>query len=182
MSSHFARTGYDCDYLKKSKKQSLRPGRYKLSSHQWQNNNKCNASNGPRSDRVGNTGEFNCALPSRTDIESALTNRGRPDCKRCNITMNEKNKITDQYSCGNVAYCQPEIDFEYSRLNHPIDNFRGLSTYNLQLGHPLIHPNNWTFHSHNQCIASPDKIDNVREGCNTRLDAKDTYRSQVYNQ
>ena len=179
MSSHFARTGYDCDYLKQVMKQTIEPGKYKLSPSQWKNNNSCNAVNSHRSNRVGNTGEFNCSVSQRTDIESALQNRGRPDCKKCNITMNEKNQITNQYCCGNVEYCSSDVDQEYSRLNHPLDNFRGMSTLNLQFDHPLINPNNWTFHSNNQCNATPDKIDNIREGCNTRLDSKDNYRKSL---
>ena len=179
MSSYYARTGYDKKYLKEAFKQSANPGKYKLSNNQWFNKNGCNAVNGPRGNRVGDTGEFNCNLPDRTQIESALTNRGTPGCRKCNTTISDKNKITNKYSCDPVSLCKSKIDQEYSRLRNPVDNYRGLSTFSLQMDFPIINPINWTFDGNNKC---GNKKSINRDGCNTRLMAKDSYSNRVFGQ
>ena len=179
MSSHFSRTLYDSDYSAQRDQQITRIGENRLSYHQSANDNVCCAPNGPRANRTGNTGDYNCSLQQRTCIESALQNRGRPDCRKCDITLADKNEITAELSCGTVKQCPDKIDTQYSRLDHPVDDYRGLSTYTLQLDHPLIDPNNWTFGGNNKCYARADKIQNMRSGCNTRLNAKDLYKQKM---
>ena len=175
MSGYFTRSGYDCKYLSEAEKQSVAPGNYKLSNNQWNNKNSCASRNGPRADRVPATGEYNCSYTTRTQIESALTNRGRPDCRKCAISVDQKNTITDQYNCGSVSFCPDKTDFTYSRLDLPRDQFRGLSTFNLQMDYPLINPVNWTFNGNNTCGEENKDSANLRFGCNTSLDAKDSY-------
>lgn len=181
MSSHFSRTGYDNQYLRDASVQSTGPGKYKLSNGQWFNKNGCNATNGPRGNRVGDTGEFNCNLKDRTQIESALQNRGIGGCRSCNITISDKNTITNKLGCDNVSYCSNANDPTYSRLAKPIDEYRGLSTFDLQMDFPLIPPTNWTFNGNNNCEPYPKvKESNLRRGCNTRLTAKDSFKARVY--
>lgn len=181
MTSYFSRSSYDCGYSKQRDQQITKIGKYRVNTNQTRNNNICHSLNGPRTDRLGNSGDYFCSLGHRTGIESALTNRGRPDCRKCNITMDQKNNIVNKIgNCAPANTCSTFLDQQHTRLDHPLDSYRGLSTLNLQMDFPLIDPCNWAFGGNNTCNATPDKIENMRDGCNTRLNARDAYSSRVF--
>tara|TARA_Y100000589_G_scaffold257521_1_gene246723 strand:+ start:340 stop:888 length:549 start_codon:yes stop_codon:yes gene_type:complete len=180
MSSHFGRMIYDDCFNDEFITATTGPGNYRLSCTQI-NDNACHSLNGPRNDRPRNSSEVTQAdsLGERVDLETSLTCRDEPN-SRCvkNRTLDEKkkklnNKMIDSKECDN------NLLPEYSRLEHPIDNFRGLSTFELQVGYPLTDPKSNVFNGHNETFLENQNI-NSRRGTFTRLESKDLYRAKYF--
>lgn len=179
MSSHFGRLTYDQCYIDEETKQSIKPGEYKLYYGQNSNDKVCHSVDGPRNNRMRNSSENpKNTLGDRTEMESILTNRDLPASK-CSKgrTVAEKRKLLARDLESHVR-CDDYLNSQHSRLNVPIDNFRGLSTIDLQLDFPIIEPQNNVFYGHNETTL-PDQNMNSRFGNNTRLEAKDTYKKSI---
>ena len=179
MSSHFGRLTYDQCYIDEETKQSTMPGDYKLYHGQSNHDNVCHSLNGPRNDRMRNSSENSKnTLADRTEMESMLSNRDLPASK-CSKgrTVADKRKALARNLQHHVV-CDDYLNSQHSRLNEPIDNFRGLSTIDLQLDFPIIEPQNNVFYGHNETVL-PKQDMNSRFGNNTRLEAKDTYKKNL---
>jgi len=179
MSSHFGRLRYDQCYIDEETKQSIQPGEYKLYYGQNQHNNKCNSLDGPRNDRSSNSSENAKAnLGERAELESLLSNRDMPASKcTSGNTLDDKRRAISRGLKHNVM-CDDFLNANHSRLNEPIDNFRGLSTINLQLDFPITDPQNNVFDGHNVTALENQNI-NSRFGSSTRLESKDEYRKNL---
>ena len=179
MSSHFGRLTYDQCYIDEETKQSIQPGEYKLYYGQNQHDNSCHSLDGPRNNRVHNTSENSKnTLSERTEVESILSNRDEPATKCSESrTLSDKRKALAR-DLKHQIQCDEYLNPQHSRLNIPIDNFRGLSTINLQLDYPIIDPKESVFYGHNDTILKDQNM-NSRFGNSTRLEAKDTYRKNL---
>lgn len=179
MSSHFSRLTYDQCYIDEETKQSIKPGEYNLYYGQNQHDNQCHSLDGPRNDRVHNSSENSkSTLGERTELESKLSNRDEPASKCSESrTLSDKRKGIASNLKHHVQ-CDEYLNPQHSRLNEPIDNFRGLSTINLQLDYPIIDPKVSVFYGHNKTVL-PEQNVNSRFGNSTRLEAKDTYRKNL---
>ena len=176
MSGHFSRLVYDQCFINEETKQSTKPGDYRLYDGQVDNGSSCHSVFGPRSNRVGNSVEVDKGtnFADRAELESALSNRDVP-ASRCqkNRTLDDKQKtIAKDLSRG--VYCDKFLNPTNSRLDKPIDDFRGLSTLPLQIDYPLINPTENVFNGHNSTSLINKDI-NSRSGKSTRLEAKDEY-------
>lgn len=179
MSSHFGRLTYDECYINEETKQSIMPGEYKLYYGQNVNEKSCHSLNGPRSNRTGNSSEnASNNLEERTEIESLLSNRDLPASKCTgNRTMEDKRKAIARRLNQSVE-CNNSLHPDYSRLSQPMDNFRGLSTINLQMNFPIIPPQENVFYGHNITTLENQGM-NSRFGNSTRLESKDDYRKSL---
>jgi len=176
MSGHFSRLVYDQCFINEETKQSTKPGDYRLYDGQVDNGNSCHSVFGPRSNRVGNSEEVDKGtnFADRAELESALSNRDvlASRCQK-NRTLDDKQKaIAKDLSRG--VYCDKFLNPTNSRLDKPIDDFRGLSTLPLQIDYPLINPTENVFNGHNSSSLINQDI-NSRSGKSTRLEAKDEY-------
>jgi len=126
MSSHFGRLTYDQCYIDEETKQSIQPGEYKLYHGQNEHDKTCHSLDGPRNDRVRNSSENSKAnFGERTEMESMLTNRDVPASKCSqNSLLEDKRKKIARGLKHNVM-CDNFLNSQHSRLNEPIDNFRG---------------------------------------------------------
>jgi len=173
MSNHFGRLTYDQCYINEETKRSTMIGDYNLYYGQSQHDNSCISLDGPRNNRNNNSSENSKnTLGERAEIESHLSNRDEPETKCCrNRSLDDKRKRISRNLQYNTQ-CNEYLNPQHSRLNQPIDNFRGLSTINLQVDYPIIDPQENVFYGHNNNM-------NDRFGSNTRLEAKDTYRKNL---
>ena len=179
MSSHFGRLTYDECYINEETKQSIMPGEYKLYYGQNVNDKNCHSLNGPRNNRSGSSSENTSnTLEERTDVESLLSNRDIPASKCSESrTMEDKRKVIAR-KLNHSVECDNNLHPDYSRLSQPMDNFRGLSTINLQMDFPHIPPQENVFYGHN-LTSLKDQGMNSRFGNNTRLESKDEYRNSL---
>ena len=179
MSSHFGRLTYDECYINEETKQSIKPGEYKLYYGQNVHDKSCHSLHGPRSNRSHNSSEnASSNLEERTEVESLLSNRDLPASK-CgeNRKMEDKRKSIARKLNHNVE-CDNSLHPDYSRLSQPMDNFRGLSTINLQMDFPIIPPQENVFYGHNITTLENQGM-NSRFGNSTRLESKDEYRNSL---
>ena len=179
MSGHFSRLNYDQCFINEDTKQSTAPGDYRLYNGQANNEKSCHSLFGPRSNRVKNSAEVNkgATLGDRAEIESVLSNRGEAS-HRCsgNRKLDDKRKkLADNLQKS--VYCNNFLHPSNSRLEVPIDEFRGLSTLPLQISYPLIDPKENVFNGHNTTSLQNQDV-NSRTGANTRLEAKDKYAAK----
>ena len=182
MSGHFSRLSYDKNFLNEVMNQSTGPGSYNLYTGQNENDNSCHSLNGTRNNRSRNTSEVTIGEHAgvRAAVENNLQNRDLPASKSTNPnTIKEKNDELKKIGLGdNNVYCGKQLNPIYSRLQQPIDNFRGLSTMNLQVEHPIIDPRENVFNGHNKTSLNNQQM-NSRHGKSTRLESKDEY-SKVF--
>ena len=180
MSGHFGRLTYDPCFIKEDTKQSTTPGNYRLFEGQHSNNNPCHSIFGPRNNRIGNSSEVDqgASIGDRTEIETSLLNRDAP-ASRCmnNRSLEEKKKKITTELERNIN-CDNYLNDNHSRLNHPMDNFRGLTTFKHQMDFPLINPTDTVFNGHNPTTLVGQKV-NSRFGTSTRLEAKDEYKNSL---
>ncbi len=182
MSGHFSRLVYDECFINEETKQSTKPGDYRLYSGQVENENSCHSTLGPRSNRVKNSPELDkgSTLGDRAEIESALLNRDFPISKcQKNRKLNDKKKAIAK-DLSRSVYCDNFLNPKSSRLEKPIDDFRGLSTLQFQIDYPLINPSESVFNGHNKTTLLNQDI-NSRAGTSTRLEAKDEYTKKLNN-
>ena len=176
MSGHFSRLNYDQCFIKDDTKQSTGPGDYKLYNGQVSNEKSCHSSLGPRNDRVGNSSEVDqgANMGDRAEIESVLSNRDLP-ASRCvkDRVMDEKNKRLAR-DLQKSLFCDNFLDPSATRLEMPLNDFRGLSTIDLQVDFPITDPLKNVFDGHNESSLK-DQTVNSRNGKSTRLEAKDNY-------
>jgi hypothetical protein len=176
MSGHFSRLVYDKCFINEETKQSTKVGDYKLYDGQTDNENSCHSVFGPRCNRVGNSSEVDKGTDfgDRAELESALSNRGVPAsrCQQNRLLDDKKKQIAKDLQRS--VYCDKFLNPTSSRLEKPIDEFRGLSTLPLQIDYPLINPNESVFNGHNSTSLVNQDI-NSRLGTFTRLEAKDEY-------
>ena len=180
MSGHFSRLVYDQCFINEETKQSTKPGDYRLFTGQVDNESSCHSTLGPRSDRVRNSAEADkgSTFGDRAEIESALLNRDSP-ISRCqkNRSLDDKKKAIAK-DLSRSVYCDKFLNPTNSRLEKPIDDFRGLSTLQLQIDYPLINPSESVFNGHNKSILQNQDV-NSRAGKSTRLEAKDEYAKKL---
>lgn len=176
MSGHFSRLNYDQCFINEDTLQSTGPGDYRLYPGQVNNESACHSVFGPRSNRTGNSGEVNQGetLGDRAEIDSLLTNRIEPAsrCKGNRDLDTKKAKLAKELQ-KSVA-CDNFLNPTNSRLEVPIDEYRGLSTLPLQISYPLTDPKENVFNGHNTTSLENQDV-NSRSGTNTRLEAKDKY-------
>ena len=145
----FTRIQYDnCAYTEKINN-SQKPMYYKLFKGQADQCNACVASLGPRNYRTYNNSEITKAkqeypldMTLMTEIDSLLSNRGYPHV-RCMTgrTLKEKDDKLKQIPLGGNANECDNFRPEYTRLNIPTDNFRGI--YVDRWEEPIIDPTKW---------------------------------------
>jgi hypothetical protein len=179
MSGHFSRLAYDQCFVNEEIKQSTAPGDYTLYNGQVNNDNSCHSVFGPRNNRAHSSTEVDKGVTQgdRAEIESVLTNRDEP-ASRCSGNRkldNKRQKLANELQKS--VYCGNFLNPTNSRLEVPIDEYRGLSTLPLQISYPLINPTENVFNGHNTSSLSNQDI-NSRNGTNTRLEAKDKYAAK----
>tara|TARA_B110000971_G_C19830498_1_gene417745 strand:- start:139 stop:687 length:549 start_codon:yes stop_codon:yes gene_type:complete len=177
MSGNFSRLVYDENFMNNSMHQSTISGNYNLYTGQTNNSESCHALDGPRNNRTRNTSEViiggNAGV--RTTVENNLQNRDEP-ANRSGTLLGSKNSKLNGITnlTKNNAYCKPQINSTYSRLETSIDNYRGLTTYGYQLDYPIIDPRESVFYGHNDTTLV-NQHTNSRFGKNTNLEAKDEH-------
>jgi hypothetical protein len=146
----FTRIQYDeCAYNEKINN-SQKPMYYKLFKGQAEQCDPCVSSLGPRNFRTYNNSEitkvkqeYPLDMALMTDVDSLLSNRGYPNA-RCMTgrTLKEKDEKIKQIPLGaHAKECDKSHRPEYTRLNIPTDNFRGI--YIDRWEEPIIDPVNW---------------------------------------
>ena len=179
MSGHFSRLNYDGCFIKEDTKQSTRPGDYKLYSGQTVNDKSCHATYGPRGNKVGENFEVDQGetLGDRAEIESVLKNIDLPAsrCKK-DRTLDEKNERLARDLQKSIL-CNNFLDSSSTRLELPLDHYRGLSTIDYQVEFPITDPLNNVFNGHND-TSLPSEQMNSNDGKSTRLEAKYNYSKQ----
>lgn len=179
MSSHFGRLTYDECYINEETKQSIMPGEYKLYYGQSQHDKSCHSLDGPRNNRSSCSSENPInTLGDRAEVESLLSNRDLPasKCTESRTLADKRSAIARNLT--HVTECDNYLYPNHSRLNHPIDNFRGLSTIDLQLNYPITPAQESVFYGHNISTLENQNM-NSRFGSSTRLEAKDEYKKSV---
>jgi len=182
MSGHFSRLSYDKCFLDQETNQSTKPGDYKLYYGQTNNDNSCTTSLGPRNNRNGFSSEINQSenLAARTDLESSLSLRDQKASRCMNErTLEEKNKKLNSNLKGNPM-CNKFLNPINSRLDTPMDEYKGLSTLKLQVEFPIVNPADTVFYGHNKTNLV-NQEGNSRAGKMTRLEAKDEYNKKLKN-
>lgn len=180
MSGHFSRLSYDKCFLDQETNQSTKPGDYKLYYGQTNNDNSCTTSLGPRNNRNGISSEINQSenLAARTDLESSLSLRDQKASRCMNErTLEEKNKKLMSNLKGNTV-CNSFLNPINSRLDTPMDEYKGLSTLKLQVEFPIVDPVESVFYGHNKTNLV-NQEENSRAGKMTRLEAKDEYSKKL---
>lgn len=185
MSSHFSRNLYDNINTQQQYSESVGPGNYKLFPGQSSNPNVCFADNGSRCNSSSKSNAQNCTLGSRTSFESELFNITKSGEDNRRDTLGQKNQRTNNLeSCGLVRDCEKCLNdcdcgnqqVSYSRLDLPMNNFRGMETSGRKIRPELLLPDRkvqrfWETNL-NYCKVT---------GCNTSLQAKDNYSRTVLN-
>jgi hypothetical protein len=180
MSGYFSRLSYDKCFLNDETKQSTKVGDYKLYYGQTNNDNSCSSTLGPRNNRNGISSEIQQAdnLASRTDLESVLSLRDQKASRCANgRTLEEKNKklVNDSKT---LSLCNNFLNPISSRLDTPMEEYKGLSTLKLQVEFPIVDPVERVFYGHNR-TSLLNQDENSRSGMMTRLEAKDEYSKKL---
>ena len=172
MSGYNTRKIYDNCYTVEFIDQQVNPAKYRTLDEFAEVKGKCHALNGPRANKARSTGELgNTTHSYRVDIESQLFNLDVPDSRCITLnTMKEKNerlKKIAQKQKVNYSQCVKKQDFQYSRLEIPVNDFRSIEIN--RFGYPIIDPKEFVYYG----TANTDQIGNQRFGVNTQLQAKD---------
>lgn len=182
MAGIYSRKIYDNCYNVEFINQQVNPCKYQTYVPFAENNEKCNALNGPRANKTRATGELgiNNDILYRTDIESLLQNLDVPDSRCITLkTMREKNerlaKIANSKQISHTD-CKKDQDTIYSRLDIPVNNYR--SVYINRFEYPIIDPKEFVYYGYDN---SNEQINNQRFGVNTQLAAKDKIYKQDFN-
>ena len=156
---------------------TLNPGKYALSEDQISatpfclNNIQKTSS---RSGRVSALDNRNAAV--LVDIESHLQNLDTPlsNCS-LNRTLDDKTQKAQQlYNGLDVGLCSAnQLKTEYTKLDIPSNMFREATSHRFDF--PIIPPSDFTYFG----INGTEQVNNHRDGMNTRLQAKDRFRSRV---
>lgn len=163
----FNRINYDNESYDLKLKRSTSVGDYKLSIDSIRNCKNCLSYDGTRNSRFDISTLPIADETSMTDIESILTNRVN---KLSNSNINGKNDNYKNIKTINSQLCDTNLDFEDTRFTNPIQKYRcmDLTEYHYT---PFIHVNG-------QCEIQ----DNYeRQGLNSRLKVKDSYKVQNPN-
>lgn len=182
MSGHFSRLSYDKCFLDQETNQSTKPGDYKLYYGQTNNDNSCSTTIGPRNNRNGISSEIKQSetLAARTDLESSLSLRDQKASKCMDgRTLEEKNKKLTGDLKG-LSVCSNFLNPINSRLDTPMEEYKGLSTLKLQVDFPIVDPVERVFYGHNK-TSLLNQEENSRAGKMTRLEAKDEYSKKLNN-
>jgi len=172
MSGYNTRKIYDNCYNIEFIDQQVNPAKYRMFDDFAENNSKCYSLNGPRANKNRSTGELGTSTKvHRTDIESQLFNLDVPDARCITLkTMKEKNerlkKIID-LETPKYTECDNKQNFNYSRLNIPVNNFRSVEINRFEF--PLINPSEFVYYG----AQNTEQMNNERFGINTQLRAKD---------
>ena len=172
MSGYNTRKIYDNCYSVEFIDQQVNPSKYRTLVEFAEVNGKCYSLNGPRANKARSTGELgNTTKAYRTDIESQLYNLDVPDSRCITLnTMKEKNerlkRIANEQKV-NYTQCNKKQDFNYSRLEIPVNNFRSVEIN--RFGFPIIDPKEFVYYG----TPNTEQIGNQRFGINTQLQAKD---------
>ncbi|AYV79391.1 MAG: hypothetical protein Faunusvirus12_4 [Faunusvirus sp.] len=171
----FTRVHYDSCAYDEILKQTQEPGRYKLYSGQVGNCQPCAAPNGPRNNRLYNSSETqtvkrddNVEYTPLVEVESLLSNRSYPN-SRCMApnTLKEKDAKLSAFAKGpKPDICNIELQSEDTRLTHPLDNYRGIRPDRFEW--PIIDPVEFIYWLKDDSSR--------RDGTNTRLDVKDSFK------
>lgn len=181
MSGISSRKIYDDCYNIEFINQQVNPAKYRTYVPYGENQQKCNALNGPRANKARSTGELgNTDIAFRTDIESQLQNLDVPDSRCITLqTIREKNeRLAKLAKAKSISYsmCNTEQDTIYSRLDIPVNNFK--SIYINRFDYPIIDPQEFVYNGYE---LSNEQIGNQRFGVNTQLAAKDKIYKQDMN-
>ncbi len=160
----FNRTSYDKCAYSLSLSRSVAPGDYNLYQGFGENCNECNPLYGPINNKNAasskKSGEM--GFGSLVDIESNLFNRVTP-LNNCN--QNNNLDVCVNTKVFNKPTCERKLEALDTRFSHPLDNYRGMSTIELQMApHLFVNPQN-----NIQC-------DKTRFGESTRDTIKNTFK------
>ena len=135
------RTEYDeCNYRLKLK-QSEAPAKYQLYRGQVENCKSCMTNNGTWNNRPRLSGEISGAEKANlVDVESLLTNRtySLSRCPNDRTLYDKQAHLQKLVSQTSVPQCDPVMDRQYSRLTHPIEQYKELHAVRWE--YPLINP------------------------------------------
>ena len=134
-------------------------GLYPLSMDNSENNGKCFSMNDQGSTNGNSSGDRSCSLVNRVINDSHLT-RDALSHKGIKVERN-----LEKQECNLNQDCDSKTAPENTRLSNPIDNFRGLSTFGLQI-------RDIPDETSRNC-----NIPMLRIGVNTVLNAKDNFKS-----
>ena len=162
----FSRIKYDGCQYKQQIKRSADVGEYHLFASAHESCDQCFSFTGPLGSsndasvaRKGNNIDFGL----KADAESHLTNRALPHGECNDIGSNDKYKSLNN-TLVDARDCSSNFNSVDTRFTHPLDIYRGMNTTEYKFN-PFLHVNP-------QCQYYTD-----RNGTNTRLIAKDTYRT-----
>lgn len=116
----------DCNYRQKLK-QSEGPGKYRLYRGQNESCAPCMIANGPRNTRPRVSSEVeSVAKADLVDLESLLTNRSYvlSKCPNDRTLYDKQGHLQRLARSTRPAACDPQMDTQYSRLTHPLYDYR----------------------------------------------------------
>jgi hypothetical protein len=163
----FNRVKYDECAFKLQMERSTTPGNYRLFGLFAENCDQCLSYDGPvgsRSDVSLVRKPTDLSFKDMADVESELSWRST-SLSKCNITS-----TLSERELFHKPVCTKKLTPEDTRFTHPLDNYRGMSLTDYQL-EPYLPVNP-------QCHIQPSYD---RNGLNSRLTAKDSYRMPKAN-
>ncbi len=177
MAGIFTRPTFDDVYSNEFIKQQVNPGSYQIDPIYSESNNKCTSRFGPRQNsRLANSEIATGDIGYRKDIENYLLNLDLPLSR--NMTLNsldDKNtklRQINEKQNFQVNYCNDYLDQQYTRLdlNGSVLDLRSVNIN--RFDYPLIDPQRTVYYG----FENTDQMYNSRQGVNSRLQAKDSYR------
>lgn len=162
----FTRSKYDVLAYELQKDRSVGPGDFRIFHDNNNSSNECLTIFGPHNakNQPSDTRTFFDDFGSLADAETDITNR-RNRLTRSNIYG--KNQAYLKHKTFNKKICEHYIDSQDTRFTHPLDNYKGMTTYDLQLQPHLFQNPQWFVQDHSH-----------REGTSSRLLVKDCYIEQ----
>lgn len=124
---------YDIDSYYSWKQQSTAPINYMLNPESRYNKGECYPNIGLNYGFMGNNndtlvGHGVVAKAQRlVDLESILTNRNVRNSKGRRSNLNPINPVTEFENKNDIKQCKKSIKTEYSRLSHPLHDYREMS-------------------------------------------------------
>lgn len=176
MSGIISRTKYDNDYFNEFVNQQTNEGNYRINNIYGENNNRCYSLFGPRQNNNNANSEISSYnVSDRREIESYLKNLDMPTSRAMNYrTLNDKNdklyNLLKTKQLNVVNECNDFLDLNNTRLDNDILELKSVNIDRYE--YPIIQPSNYVFNG----IPNTEQVNNDRNGVNSRLRAKDSYK------
>jgi len=176
MSGIVSRTKYDNEYFNEFVNQQTNEGNYRINNVYSENNNRCYSLFGPRQNNNNTNSEISSYnVSDRREIESYLRNLDMPTSRSMNYrTLNDKNdKLNDllkSKQLNTFNECNNFLDINNTRLDNDLRDFKSVNIDRYE--YPIIQPLNYVFNG----FSNTEQVNNDRNGVNSRLRAKDSYK------